>query len=404
MVTRALVLCGGGARGAYQAGVLRGIGELLPHAFHFDVVTGVSAGGINAASIAAHEGSLREAAEALARSWQRLSIDEVFSTTFGSLSWSLMRWLWMLLTGRCSVSLEGLLDTRPLARFLGGSLAFEGLRRNLDAGRLRALALSATCYRTGHTVTFVEGSEEVRPWKRARRHALPTRLGVEHVMASSALPLLFPAIRVGDGYYGDGSLRQTSPLAPAVHLGAERILAISVRYAKGDQAPVTADPVHPPPARVLGLLMHSMFLDALENDAERLHRINRTLAALPTRVATPDRLRTVQLLVLRPSRDLGELARDLEHLLPRTLRLITRGLGSRRSPAPDFLSYLLFERAYVDRLLELGRRDALRQAARIRTFLTGSPHDSGTARFRKPDLKLPAPEPGVTLERRQEDS
>ncbi len=384
----ALVLCGGGARGAYQVGVLQGIAEICSHDFNFEIITGVSAGGINAASMAGHRGNLAEASNNLAAAWQRLSINQVFSTRFGKLSWSVLRWLWMVATGRCSVHARGLLDTRPLGRFLTRALNFEGVSHNLAQGRLRALALSTTCYRTGHTVTFVQGQPKILAWKRARRRAELGPIGVAHVMASAALPLLFPAIRVGAGFYGDGSIRQTSPLAPAIHLGARRILAISVRY------PTTAKPAaepalqHPPPAQVLGMMMHSMFLDALENDAERLQRINRTLSALPAHVQTPDRLQRMQLLVLRPSRDLGGLAKGMERHLPRTLRLITRGLGSTRSPS-DFLSYLMFEPTYLQRLIDLGKADALRQRERIRRFLQGRVSDTGTARFRRPDFKLP---------------
>lgn len=191
-------------------------------------------------------------------------------------------------------------------------------------------------------------------------------------MASAALPVIFPAIQVGDEYFGDGSIRQSAPLAPAVHLGAERLLAISVRYPLSeDEREVPQIRGYPPPAQILGMIMHGVFIDALENDAERLQRINRTLGALPPGVRHPDGLRPVDILLLRPSRDLGKMSADLVGNLPRALRVVARGLGASRTTTPDFLSYLLFERAYIERLMSLGFEDAHSNWDRIEAFLQG---------------------------------
>lgn len=365
----ALVLAGGGARGAYQAGVLIRLAERLTEDLPFRIITGVSAGGINATALACHRGTFRQATRDLMAAWLRLTVDKVFRANFGALSGSFARWLWMLGTGGVSPGFElrSLFDTAPLHRYLEQTLDLDGVTANLRAGRLRALALSATSYRTGNTVTFVDGVTGLESWTRARRRSIHTRIGLDHVMASAALPILFPAIPLGDDFYGDGSIRQASPLAPAVHLGAHRLLTISMRYPRAQDEPEEAVR-YPTPAQILSMLMHGVFLDALENDAERLERINRTLKALPEGTSHPEGLRPVRLLVLRPSRDVGKLSQDLLDTLPRPLRILTRGLGASRGRSPDFLSYLLFERPYVERLMDLGYHDAGSQWDRIERF------------------------------------
>ncbi|MDA2928527.1 patatin-like phospholipase family protein [Acidobacteria bacterium AH-259-O06] len=368
----ALVLSGGGARGAYQAGVLSAIAERIGAETYFPVITGVSAGAINAVSLASHTGSLVEACAALRRGWLSLSPPKVFKADFVSLTGTLLKWLWMLLSGGITPGFQvrGILETEPLRGYLDRVIDPSGIEANLRAGRLRALALSATSYTTGQTITFVHGLPGVPTWERAGRRAVLTKIGLEHVMASSALPLIFPAIQIGDDYYGDGSIRQGAPLAPSIHLGADRLLAISVRYPRSTAE--AAEPQmegYPPPAQVLGMLMNAIFLDALETDSERLERINRTLALLPTGAVPPDLLRPIQLLVVRPSKDLGKLAADFAGQLPRALRILSRGLGAHQSKAPDFLSYLLFERPYIRCLIQLGYSDGAAQWDRIGPFL-----------------------------------
>ncbi len=367
----ALVLSGGGARGAYQAGVLKGMAEFIDIDFPFPVVTGVSVGAINATAIASASGPFRQAVQALENAWLELSIDHVFQTSVGSLSWSFCRWLSLLLTGRVSLGVRGLFDTRPLHRYLSKHLPLSRIDDNIEAGWLRALALSTTCYTTGETMTFVHGAPGIETWERARRRAVHDKTTINHVMASAALPILFPAIGLAGGYHGDGSIRDASPLAPAIHLGATRLLTISLRYPLEENPPARrSSRGYPAPAQILGLLMHGVFLDALENDAERLQRINRTLKYMPPSGPTSDRLRPLELLILRPSQDLGKLARHHEQHLPYTIRTMASGLGSSRSESSDLLSYLLFERTYVESLLELGYNDAQAQKEKIIKFLT----------------------------------
>lgn len=364
----ALVLSGGGARGAYQAGILAGIAERLGGDVPFPVITGVSAGGINATSLASARASFRQATRDMLAAWLRLSVKNVFSTDFESLTGSFLRWVGMILSGgRISgFEVKGILDTRPLYSHLSKILNFEGIAPNLDAGKLRALALTATSYSTGMVTTFVDGIEDVPMWERSRRRGVRARITLDHVMASAALPIVFPAIQLGDDYYGDGAIRQSSPLSPAVHLGADRILAVSVRFP--GPAP-TSDGHYPPPERILAMLMHGIFLDALENDAERLMRINRTLSLLPRGTVHPEGLRPIELLVLRPSRDLGALSAGMERHLPRSLRILTRGLGASSEEPSEFLSYLLFERPYLDKMIDVGFEDAKAQWDTIERFL-----------------------------------
>ncbi len=369
----AVVLTGGGARGAYQAGVLAGIADRSRCDVCFPIITGVSAGGINAAALAASRSGFDAATADLRQAWLKLTIDNVFRSNFRTLTWSALCWMAKIGSGGAlPTDLRGLLDTRPLRAYLTAAIDFDGIGDNIAAGRLHALAMSMTEYATGRTVTAIQATERVRDWQRARRLSERSRITVDHVMASAALPVIFPAIQIGANYYGDGSIRQSAPLSPAVHLGADRILAISVRYSLAPleriQPQITG---YPPPAQILGMILHGVFIDALEDDVERLQRINRTLEAVPPGAELRDRLRPIETLLLRPSRDLAKLSVGLVDEMPRPLRLLARGLGASRTTTPDFLSYLLFERPYIERLMDLGFEDAQAQWDIIEPFLAG---------------------------------
>jgi NTE family protein len=368
----ALVLSGGGARAAYQIGVLTALAELHP-SLTFPIFTGVSAGAINTLFLASHRGSFGEAVAGLREQWGRLTVDRIFRVRPVRLGRAMLRWLAQgaMGRGRAPTAVRGLLDAAPLRAFLEANLEPAGVGDNLAAGRLRAAALTATSYATGHTVTFVQGAPDIGMWRRARRVAVRATLGVEHVLASSAIPLLFPAVRIGAEFYTDGSVRQAAPLAPAIHLGARALLAVSMgtRHAEHPRPPARD---YPSAAEVLGVVLHSIFLDALDADAERMERVNRLVAALPPGTPSPEGLGTVQLLVLHPSRDLGDLAAGHLHALPRTVRLVVEGLGGQRVQAADFLSYLLFEPAYTALLEELGYDDTRRARDRVARFLDGA--------------------------------
>jgi NTE family protein len=371
---RALVLAGGGARAAYEVGVLSAITERAP-GLAFPIVTGVSAGAINAMYLAAYQGSWVEAVRGLRLRWSQLTTDRVFRLQLWPIARALLQGLAQAVFGghRSAAAVRGLVDLRPLREFLGANIDFTGIDANVAAGRLRAAALSATSYASGETVTFVAGHPDVAVWQRALRHAVRCRLTADHVMASAALPILFPAVRIGDAFYGDGSVRQTAPLAPAIHLGARAILVVTQR-SEDERTAAPAGRDYPTAAEVTGLLLHAIFLDALEADVERLERVNRLLARLSSgpgsgAPAAAEGMRPVSLLLLRPSRNLGSLAAGSGARLPPLMRWVVRAMGGQRESAVDFLSYLLFDPAYSTALIELGYADAHAQWGAIERFL-----------------------------------
>ncbi len=369
------MLGGGGARGAYQAGVLRGLARRHP-SLRFDIFTGISAGALNTVFLAAQRGTLPEASESLVQLWLGLTPDQVFDVKPSNLLLNMFRWAARLVGGghdRAEPT-RGMLDTDPLRHLLQRVLltnadgSLPGIDANLRDRRLHAVALSATSYTTGQSVTWVEG-RDIELWQRPQRRSEASRLTIDHVMASSALPMLFPAVRVGDEWFGDGGVRLTAPLSPPLHLGASRILTIATRYARSRaeaDRPLTAG--YPPPAQVLSVLYNSIFLDLIDEDILRLERVNRLIEELPE--DQRDGMRRVEILVLRPSEDLGRLAAEFEPRLPKVFRYLTRGLGTRRTASPDILSLLMFQENYLQRLVSLGEADAEANADRIEAFLT----------------------------------
>jgi NTE family protein len=269
---------------------------------------------------------------------------------------------------------RGLLDTAPLRHFLERALphnadgTLPGIQNNIRTGRIDAVALSATSYTTGQSVTWVQG-RDVTLWQRPQRRSELASITVEHVMASSSLPMIFPAVRVGTEWYGDGGVRLTAPLSPALHLGATRILTIATRYSRSrEEADRPLTPGYPPPAQVLGVLYNAIFLDLIDEDIIRLQRMNRLLDEVPP--SQREGMRLVEILVLRPSRDLGKMAGEFEPRLPKAFRYLTRGLGTRRTSSPDILSLLMFQADYLRAIIELGESDVEANRDRIDAFLS----------------------------------
>lgn len=372
----ALVLTGGGARAAYQVGILRYLAREFPAAVP-DILTGVSAGGINAAFLAARQESYADKVEHLANMWSDLHIDDVFRVDVRDLAWRSIRWSGRLASGGQSPlpPAKSLVDTEPLRQVLVRELRTEdgpidGIHASLHRGWLRAFALTASSYTTGQSITWVQTREDaVMPsWERPQRKSHMSALRIDHVMASAALPFFFPAIEVDGAWYGDGGIRLTAPLSPAIHLGATRILAVSTRYARSrEEADRPQVSGYPPPAQVAGVLFNAIFLDQLDADALHLRQINQLIEALPE--DQRGGLRPLDLLVLRPSVDLGRLANDYEADLPKAFRFLTRGLGTRETRSNDLLSLVMFQPDYVRRLLELGEADAEARKADIARFL-----------------------------------
>jgi NTE family protein len=371
----AIVLAGGGARAAYQVGLLRLLARALPE-LRFPIIAGVSAGAINATFLAAHPGTVAEAATALSEIWSRLSVEDIFRVDTPSLARNLARWSNRLVSGGgpSAPEVRGLVDTQPLRDLIQRSSAtvdgeFIGIERNVQRGTLKALALTGLNYSTGQTVTWTQGAD-LPTWERPQRKSVRARIGVEHVMASSALPLFFPAVRLGDAWYGDGGVRLSTPLAPALHLGASRILAVSPRYnPTREEAQRHKSRAYPPPAQILTHLLNAVFLDMLDYDSGMMERINRLLHFVPEEER--EGLRPVELLVLRPSQHLGELVSEFEPRLPTAFRYLTRSLGTRETAGSDFLSYLAFQGDYLQRLMQIGEEDAEARLPEIRALVEG---------------------------------
>ncbi len=372
----ALVLGGGGARGAYQAGLLRAIAKHYPH-LRIPILVGVSAGAVNTIHLASHRGNFAESTDQLVKHWLSLSPEQVYRVDSRSLLTGVIRSGYGLMSGDATERerVRGMVDTLPLRDFLERTLerdedgSLPGIQYNLERGTLHAAALSATSYTTGQSVTWVEGRRPFM-WERPQRRSVAARLGVDHVMASAALPIFFPAERVGNEWYGDGGVRLTAPLSPALHLGASRIMTISTRTSHPRvEAPITEPAIYPPPAQVLGTLYNAVFLDVIDQDVVRLNMINRLVERIP--VEKREGMRVIDILVLRPSIDLGLLAREYEPRLPRVFRFLTRGLGTRKSDSPDILSLVMFQEDFLRRVVALGEEDAERHHARIAAFIEG---------------------------------
>ena len=364
----ALVLPGGGARSAYQVGVLQAIAGWCPpgRPLPFPILCGTSAGAINAAVLAAHGGNVQRAAADLARVWGGFHIEQVFRAGTIDMLRSGLHLLLALVSGGWLLPMpRALFDNTPLRELLAASVDFDALQRALEDGVPDSIAITATSVTRGDSVTFVATSRPFTPWERAGRRGVAAQLGVDHLMASSAIPLLFPAVAMGEGHYGDGAMRQSTPLAPAIHLGADRILVIGVRQLA--RAPAVAGPA-PNMAEQFGFMLDSLFMEGLQADLERLARINTLLARLPPGPA-PLGLRQVETLLVLPQRDPSEIALAHRMAMPGTLRALLRILGATGVRGGRLLSYLMFESRYTQEMIRLGDRDATARRAEISAFL-----------------------------------
>jgi len=372
-----LVLTGGGARAAYQVGALLAVSEMRPGRSPFSIFAGISAGAINAVSLAAGMDEFQVAAQRLAEIWRSLTPDRVYRTDARGLVAIGSRWIKDLSAGGLlgSSRINYLLDTDPLRQLLADTLPIARLGQHIRSGALRGVAVTTTSYATGLAVTFFDGARDVLPWFRSTRVGIRQRLRLPHVMGSSAIPVFFPPVKIKGLFYGDGCVRMHAPLSPAIHLGADRILAVGVQ----SPPPVDLPPENTqaprrdwlPPSEIVGVLLNAVFLDAMEADVERLERVNRTVAFIrPEHHGTESQpLRAIPTLVLRPSQDLGTLASDQYSRFPRMLRYLLKGIGATGETGSDLLSYLAFEPEYVGRLMQLGYSDTMRRRTEVEEFL-----------------------------------
>jgi NTE family protein len=357
-----IVLSAGGARAAYQVGVLK---EIAAQVDHFDprLFTGISAGSINAAYLSQGE-PMREACEHLFQLWSELTFTQVFRTNFNSLFRMGMRWLYDLSLSKVTqrLLLKSLLDASPLGDTLLRHVHFWKVSRSIRTGLIDGLAITATNYHDGTTTTFFDSNEVIEPWIRERRLAVRTALRIRHVMASCSIPILFEPIPIGKYLFGDGSLRFSFPFSPVIHLGATRILAVGIRSPQTENPFPESRPDHLSLGFIAGSVLNSIFLDSLEFDYENLCRINALVGeGSPAYVPT---------LLIRPSRDLGAIAREHAQELPFHFRQLISATAT-PDELGDLLSYLMFSNGYIRALLELGRQDAKNQMDSIRQFLGG---------------------------------
>ena len=373
-MSRGLVLTGGGARAAYQVFVLKGIASILPRAVYnpFPIICGTSAGAINALSIAGRAGPFRLRTKKLETIWQNLRASDVYRTDFMGVSANAFHVLASFLHSGYGIGRPiSLLDNTPLRQLLDNYVKFDYLDTAITNGELEAIAVSAMSYASGQSVTFFQGHQNIEPWKRARRRGEKTALNIDHLMASTAIPSLFPAVQLNEGYFGDGAVRQLKPISPALHMGARQLLIIGV--SDNATAQGAAPERHSPSiAQIVGHMFNSAFIDSIESDLETLRSINRLASALPESIRANNcitDLNPIDVLSISPSQSIDQIAQEHIHELPRSLKLFLRLTGATaQGGGTSAASYLLFEPGFCRKLIELGYQDALTQQDAIETF------------------------------------
>jgi NTE family protein len=370
-----ITLSGGGARGAYQAGLLRAIYDICKFKESpFRVISGISAGSINGMALAAGAEDFDQATKLLWDTWTTLHIDEIFKVgTFNILKTGLT-WMRDLSVGDwlgTPKSTTYLLDTSPLKDALTKNIDMAKITAHLRSGLLHSVALSATNYHTGKSVTFFDGDDSIREWSRNSGIGKRCTLEIQHIMASTAIPIFFPPVRIQNNDYGDGGIGLKAPLSPALHLGAEQIMVIGLEHPPVEEPSESAATLVPVTlGDIAGTLLNSLFLNALDADVGRLEQTNRVLSIFtPEQLRSDeDHLRPVPVIFLRPSQDLGEIDRDQFAQFPFTLRHLLKGLGVSDVKGWDLLSYLAFDKSYATALLELGHKDGIAQTEKIKKF------------------------------------
>lgn len=368
-----IVLTGGGARAAYQVGVLKAVRDILgnPVKNPFPILCGTSAGAINAATLAVNADDFTRGVAGLLDVWENMRCDRIYRTDAWSVAKSGARWLssLMLVTGRNPTSL---LDNAPLREMLEKTLPFERVQGHLDAGRLYAVCVTASGYTSGQSVSFFQGGSGLEGWERNQRIGAAVTLKLEYLLASSALPFIFPAVKVHREYFGDGSMRQIAPVSPALHLGADRVFIIGTGRQASDQARARSN-IYPSLAQIAGHALNSIFLDTLMVDIERLERINRTLGAMPPEALAASKvgLRPVKVLFISPSQPIERIAARFVHELPRTIRFLLRPTGALSRAGSNLASYLLFQESFCRALIDLGYQDTMSREEDVKGFFDG---------------------------------
>ncbi len=368
-----LILTGGGARAAYQVGVLLAVDKLANHSRRnpFPILCGTSAGAINAASIACLADHFARAVTILTEVWRNMRASDVYRADTLGIGLSGARWLSMLALGWLFRNPPiSLLDNTPLRALLTRHLDFRGIERALVRGTLHAVSISASGYESGENINFFQAHPAIQPWRRVQRLGIRAQISVDHLLASSAIPFVFPATRIHREFFGDGSMRQLAPISPAIHLGAERIFIVGASRSTEQQERRLVNS-HPSLAQIAGHALSSIFLDSLAVDIERMQRINETLSAIPeaVRASSGIRLRPIKTLVIAPSQPLDRIAAEHAGALPWAVKAMLRGVGAMNRNGGALTSYLLFERPYTQALIDLGYADTMARATEVGDFL-----------------------------------
>ena len=376
-VKTALVLPGGGARGAFQVGVLKAIAELVPKGTvnPFRVISGTSAGAVTSVVLAAKARRFKIAVAELEEVWGNFRCQDVYKTDRLTMLMCSLRWFGAIVTGGLIGMPRALLDNSPLRALLSRNVRFSRIQDALNCGWLDAVAVTAAGYSTAQSHSFFEATDEHKEWSRTRRSGMRSDLHLEHLMASIAVPMIFPPVYINGEFFGDGAMRQATPLSPAIHLGADRILVVGIRNEVADKAPNPHEHVdHPSFAQIAGYMLDTLFMDGLYSDLERMTRINQLIDAVPEeqRHGALKKMRPIDTMVVVPSEDVRDIAHRHYEQMPIALRALLRGIGGRQPRENRLISYLLFEQAFTRDLIELGYRDAMQVKEELLDFVNGA--------------------------------
>lgn len=366
----ALMLSGGGARAAYQVGVLKAISEFTPSECNnpFPIICGTSAGSINAIALASNAKNFKLGVQKIVHVWSNFELNQVFHIEAKFLFGRIARWLWSHIGfGNWRNGPGSILDNKPLRKLLNNHISFERIDQALEDGDLHAYCLTACSYTSGESTTFFDGDESIESWTRTHRKGRREKMSIDHLMASAAIPIIFESVNIGDEHYGDGSMRQSSPVSPALHLGADKLLIIGLR--KETEIGLEEPPMHRPSlGQISGYVLDTLFLNSLQSDVERMERLNRLLKADTTN--QDGKFKKVEHLLINPSQDIADIAKKYYQNLPKSFRLALTFIGINKGNSRRFVSYLMFTKEFCSELIDLGYHDAIQQKDELIDFLT----------------------------------
>ena len=365
----ALILGGGGARAAYQVGVLKAISEFItPECKNpFPIICGTSAGSINAIALASNAKNFHQGIQKIVHVWSNFELGHVFYVDAKHLFGRIAAWFWSHLGfGNWRKGPGSILDNSPLRKLLNNYISFEHIDQALESGDLHAYCLTACSYTSGESTTFFDGHPSIEEWVRTHREGKREKMNIDHLIASSAIPIIFESVKIGQEYYGDGSMRQASPISPALHLGADKLLIIGLR--KDSELGIPEPPKHRPSlGQISGYVLDTLFLNSLQADVERMERLNRILNKGAN--THESKFKEIQHLLINPSQDIADIAKKHYRDLPKSFRLALNFIGLNKGNSRRLVSYLMFSKAFCSELIDLGYKDAMQQKDQLSNFL-----------------------------------